>query len=228
MIDKKVIITSSVLLAALLIIYIILSSLKPIISNEKELKVLNDAERYFQIQATIAENIEEENYYDAPMYIATNIKYNTYENRTYYYIHGYILDSTYSDDVNYIKDVNYFMITKGNTYKLEKIKTDIESYAKSIDISKLTISEGKLLTISSYTEEGKLSAYISNYVNLLSVDQNEASKLINYTKNNLSPVIKDYRKQENDGKVIYTVLDDNSNRLEIEETSIMNYFIRAK
>lgn len=184
------------------------------------LKELDDDEKFFSIQTTINNTIDDEDI----DYIITKILCKEYKNTSYCFINGYSIEYPELSDLVFNDNVSYQLILKGNTYSFKEIKTtNIEEYAKNYNEYE-ELTNGKILAFIDYSEKNKLSSYISNFINLTMFNQKEARKLLkNNTSElpNLSSNIISYKKESN----TYTIKDSNNNTFKIIEKSTMNYLI---
>ena len=218
---KKLIIFISIFIA-LGVLTILISTIgkKP---SASKIKLFDDEEKYFAIKSTINSTLNNEEL----NYIITKILYKTYNNTDYLFIKGYTLEYPEFGEVTYQSNVNYVMILKGNTYNVYSIDTtDIDEYAKKFT-NYLELENGKVLNMINHSEKNKLSSYISNFINLLNFDTNEAYNYLQNKNdslskyNNLSSNIISYNKNGNS----YIITDSNNNTFKIIEDSVMNYKI---
>ena len=233
--NKKLIACISIL-STLLIIYLILSLLK------KDVYILKDEETFYKIQTTINNYIKDKDYIN-PEFTLKNIYYKKDGLTTFYYANGYIVDYKISG-YDYERNINYLLLIKGNSYNIYELsQNQNENMLEKLNSNDYTFVNGNILPTVSYSEQNKLSSYLAEFLNLLSVDNKRAYDLLNdntkkeyssydnfFTKsteiyNKLDTTIKSYTKKEKKNYTLYEVIDNKNNNIKITEYSIMNYKI---
>ena len=148
------------------------------------------------------------------------------------------------ENYNYEKNVNYLVMVKGNSYTIFDLKQNQnEKYLDTLNKNSYKFKNGNVFNDISYTEKNKLISYISEFLELLSIDSPKVYQMLNTsTKNNyknysdflnkrieiynkLNTTIKYYKKEKSNNITIYSIIDSNNNTIKIYETSIMDYKI---
>lgn len=216
--------------------------------NTSELFLLLDPE-YLDEYGITSNNIYSVigNDYGITSYMANNIYYNPDSSVTYYFVTGYLTsNSIMGDEYRYTDSVSFLVIVDEATsyYVLRPIETsDLHNYAENYHIVDRNIEEGNRFQVSTYSLESKLTTYLSEFINLLINHPEEAYRLLDDdTKlsyqsyqdfeshivdiyNMLSSRIFSYSSREEDGVVVYDIIDNKQNEITIYEYSLMNYQI---
>ena len=216
--------------------------------NTRELFLLLDPE-YIDEYSITSYNIYSVigNDYGIASYVAKNIYYNPNSAVTYYFVNGYLTsNSIMGDEYQYVDDVSFLIIVDEAThrYVLRPIEvSDLCNYAENYHIVDRNIEEGNRFQVSTYSLESKLTTYLSEFINLLINHPEEAYRLLDDdTKlsyqsyqdfeshivdiyNMLSSRIFSYSSREEDGVVVYDIIDNKQNEITIYEYSLMNYQI---
>lgn len=173
------------------------------------------------------------------------IEYVSVKNNYIYYIQGKLNEMTF-DTTNVIdNDFRIIVIVDfdNSTYAVYPL-SDKDDYKKIIDsIKKINIdsnSNNRTIKSDLITKEKICVSYLSDYVNMLNYDIEEAYNLLDdttkknyslekfksYISNNFDRITTDADKclfETVGDKRIYTVIDKNGNRYVFRENSIMNY-----
>ena len=216
--------------------------------NTSELFLLLDPE-YLDEYGITSNNIYSVigNDYGITSYMANNIYYNPDSSVTYYFVTGYLTsNSIMGDEYRYTDSVSFLVIVDEATsyYVLRPIETsDLRNYAENYHIVDRNIEEGNRFRVSTYSLENKLTTYLSEFINFLINNPEEAYQLLDDdTKlsyqsyqdfeshivdiyNMLSSRIFSYSSREEDGVVVYDIIDNKQNEITIYEYSLMNYQI---
>lgn len=216
--------------------------------NTSELFLLLDPE-YLDEYGITSNNIYSVigNDYGITSYMANNIYYNPDSSVTYYFVTGYLTsNSIMGDEYRYTDSVSFLVIVDETTsyYVLRPIETsDLRNYAENYHIVDRNIEEGNRFQVSTYSLENKLTTYLSEFINFLINNPEEAYQLLDDdTKlsyqsyqdfeshivdiyNMLSSRIFSYSSREEDGVVVYDIIDNKQNEITIYEYSLMNYQI---
>ena len=216
--------------------------------NTSELFLLLDPE-YLDEYGITSNNIYSVigNDYGITSYMANNIYYNPDSSVTYYFVTGYLTsNSIMGDEYRYTDSVSFLVIVDEATsyYVLRPIETsDLCNYAENYHIVDRNIEEGNRFQVSTYSLENKLTTYLSEFINFLINNPEEAYQLLDDdTKlsyqsyqdfeshivdiyNMLSSRIFSYSSREEDGVVVYDIIDNKQNEITIYEYSLMNYQI---
>lgn len=216
--------------------------------NTSELFLLLDPE-YLDEYGITSNNIYSVigNDYGITSYMANNIYYNPDSSVTYYFVTGYLTsNSIMGDEYRYTDSVSFLVIVDEATsyYVLRPIETsDLRNYAENYHIVDRNIEEGNRFQVSTYSLENKLTTYLSEFINFLINNPEEAYQLLDDdTKlsyqsyqdfeshivdiyNMLSSRIFSYSSREEDGVVVYDIIDNKQNEITIYEYSLMNYQI---
>lgn len=181
--------------------------------------------------------------YESVYYTATDIYYKKGINITYYFVTGYIINTTILDgEISYEDTINYIVMVKGDKFVLKMIDSNISNlYEYALNYEIKDIDGINSIVSQSISEKSKLVSYISRYKDLLFIDTKRAYNMLddetkekysNYDnfKNNISNVydslsidIFSFNYVENEKT--YYVKDENQNTIKIIENSIMNYKI---
>ena len=216
--------------------------------NTSELFLLLDPE-YLDEYGITSNNIYSVigNDYGITSYMANNIYYNPDSSVTYYFVTGYLTsNSIMGEEYRYTVSVSFLVIVDETTsyYVLRPIETsDLRNYAENYHIVDRNIEEGNRFQVSTYSLENKLTTYLSEFINFLINNPEEAYRLLDDdTKlsyqsyqdfeshivdiyNMLSSRIFSYSSREEDGVVVYDIIDNKQNEITIYEYSLMNYQI---
>ena len=216
--------------------------------NTSELFLLLDPE-YLDEYGITSNNIYSVigNDYGITSYMANNIYYNPDSSVTYYFVTGYLTsNSIMGDEYQYVDDVSFLIIVDEAThrYVLRPIEvSDLRNYAENYHIVDRNIEEGNRFQVSTYSLESKLTTYLSEFINLLINNPEEAYQLLDDNKkkeyqsyqdfeshivdiyNMLSSRIFSYSSREEDGVTLYDIIDNKQNEITIYEYSLMNYQI---
>lgn len=184
--------------------------------------------------------------YETVNYTAKEIYYNKNSSVTYYFVNGYVFNQTImEDDFSYEKSVNYMIIVKNSYYVIRPLSNqiEIENYAKNYNIKDIDINSKTKLVTTSVSEKNKLITYITEFINLLILDNERAYNMLDdetknkyysydyfYTQrydiyNNFSANIFAISKTENEENIIYSIKDSNQRTIKITEFRIMDYKI---
>lgn len=184
--------------------------------------------------------------YETVNYTAKEIYYNKNSSVTYYFVNGYVFNQTImEDDFSYEKSVNYMIIVKNGYYVIRPLSNqiEIENYAKNYNIKDIDINSKTKLVTTSVSEKNKLITYITEFMNLLILDNERAYNMLDdktknkyysydyfYTQrydiyNNFSANIFATSKTENEENIIYSIKDSNQRTIKITEFRIMDYKI---
>lgn len=186
--------------------------------------------------------------YETVSYIAKSIYYNPNSSITYYFINGYLTNLTMmEDDYDYYKNVNFLIIVDEKTkyYNLLPLDNniDIERFARTYNITKKDITSEKILSSYTMSEKNKLVVYLTEFLDLMVYDNERAYNMLDdetkkrYSSredfenqlmdiyNKLSTSVFGFSVKEIDGEKVYSILDDNQNKITIYEKNIMNYKI---
>ena len=148
------------------------------------------------------------------------------------------------ENYNYEKNVKYLVMVKGNSYTIFDLKQNQnEKYLDTLNKNSYKFKNGNVFNDISYTEKNKLISYISEFLELLSIDSPKVYQMLNTsTKNNyknysdflnkrieiynkLNTTIIYYKKEKSNNITIYSIIDSYNNTIKIYETSIMDYKI---
>lgn len=207
----------------------------------------NDYKREKNITSNNIYNVLKSDY-ETVNYIAKSIYYNPNSPITYYFINGYLSNlSMMEDDYQYYPNINFLIIVNENNnyYNIMPLddNIDIENFAKNYDIKNRQITGNTLLSSYTMSEKNKLSVYITEFIDLMVYDNKRAYDMLDEeTKNKyngiddfknqlmdiynyLSTLIFSFSSKEVNGEKVYSIIDDNQNKITIYEKNIMNYKI---
>lgn len=207
----------------------------------------NDYKREKNITSNNIYNVLKSDY-ETVNYIAKSIYYNPNSSITYYFINGYLSNlSMMEDDYQYYPNINFLIIVNENNnyYNIMPLddNIDIENFAKNYDIKNRQITGNTLLSSYTMSEKNKLSVYITEFIDLMVYDNKRAYDMLDEeTKNKyngiddfknqlmdiynyLSTLIFSFSSKEVNGEKVYSIIDDNQNKITIYEKNIMNYKI---
>ena len=240
--NKKKLITFISIAVGLSIILFLLT-LVPTKTDESEITKLTDEKIFYELQDAISKHIINSNKYTSPEFTLKNVYYKQDGLITYYHANGYILDFV-MEDYNYESNVNYSIIVKGNSYTIFELKqSQTEKYLDTFNKEDYKFENGNVFSSITFTEQNKLTSYITVFTKLLSIDSSKAYQMLNTTTKNkysnysnflknssdiydkLDITIKTYKKETSNNMTIYTITDSNNNTIKIYETSIMDYKI---
>ena len=189
-------------------------TVKNIINSFLELVKWNDADSLYNV---INDNYTNENgitlnniltridyNYFSPNYVATDMYMRVYQNISYYFVDGYVLDFTDSD-VLIDENVGFIVLIANNYYNIIPIEegTNFEQFVNNYE----------------YSDDVKVSG------------ENAFETFSNYRDailNDLSPIVFSYSVTEADDFIRYNIVDNNQNVVTIEEFGIMDYTINLK
>ena len=131
-----------------------------------------------------------------------------------------------------------------NRYVLRPIEADnLEDYIDSYNIKVRELTTGNALATRTISEEEKITTYLSEFMNFLISEPNEAYELLTDSKKRefgsatnfvsqvpdiyetLSSTVFSYAMSEEEDRTVYSVKDNNQNSITIYEYGIMNYQI---
>ena len=221
-----------------------------LLTNSKNNDLYTILEKDYIIENNITiDNILEkiENKYSSTSYKAKEIYYNKDSVVTYYFINGYFIDTSMSeDDFKYYENVNYLVIvSENNNYVIRPLSNNIniEEYAKSYSLDYIEINNNFKISSANISEKNKLTIYINEFLNLLFLDTNKAYNMLDEnTKNNynnyndfkskindiyskLSSVVFSYSVKKIGNINEYDIIDNKQNKIKITEYNTMNYKI---
>lgn len=178
-------------------------------------------------------------------YVSKEIHYNPNSDVTYYFIGGYAMSYSVASSV-IIPDVHFLVIVDESTnrYVLRPIESDnLEDYIENYDVKVRELTSGNAFVTRTISEEEKITTYLSEFINLLVSEPEEAYELLTDNKKaeygsfanfesqvpnifeDLSSVIFSYASSEEDDRTVYSIKDNHQNSITIYEYGIMNYQI---
>lgn len=178
-------------------------------------------------------------------YTPKEIYYNPNSDVTYYFIDGYVMNYTVGA-TSFTSHVKFLVIVDESTnrYVLRPIETDdLEEYIETYDVKVRELTTGNALATRAITEEEKITTYLSEFMNFLISEPNEAYELLTDSKQReygsvtnfeskipsiyetLSSVVFSYASSTEEDRTVYSVKDNNQNSITIYEYGIMNYRI---
>lgn len=233
-------------------------TVKNIINSFLELVKWNDADSLYNV---INDNYINENgitlnniltridyNYFSPNYVATDMYMRVYQNISYYFVDGYVLDFTDSD-VLIDENVDFIVLIANNYYNIIPIEegTNFEQFVNNYEYSDdFKVSGENAFETYDINVESKLITYIQEFINLLYADVTLAYDMLdedakedfgglsgfsNYRDailNDLSPIVFSYSVTEAYDFIRYNIVDNNQNVVTIEEFGIMDYTINLK
>ena len=114
-------------------------------------------------------------------YQASTIYYNPKSSVTYYFVNGYVVESTIEEGTpKYIKDVNYLVIVTNNKYVIRPLGNvaDLETYAKNYNKVKIEINNSTKFSKNNVSNDNKVKGYIINFMDLMFYDVNKAYNML--------------------------------------------------
>ena len=114
-------------------------------------------------------------------YQANTIYYNPKSSVTYYFVNGYVVESTIEEGTpKYIKDVNYLVIVTNNKYVIRPLGnvSDLETYAKNYNKVKIEINNSTKFSKNNVSNDNKVKGYIINFMDLMFYDVNKAYNML--------------------------------------------------
>lgn len=198
----------------------------------------------FNITTSNLYNYINHNYANAA-YTPKEIYYNPNSDVTYYFIDGYVMNYTVSA-TSFTSHVKFLVIVDESTnrYVLRPIEADnLEDYIDSYNIKVRELTTGNALATRTISEEEKITTYLSEFMNFLISEPNEAYELLTDSKKRefgsatnfvsqvqdiyetLSSTVFSYAMSEEEDRTVYSVKDNNQNSITIYEYGIMNYQI---
>lgn len=217
------------------------------LNGSKLLKIL-DTDYVMENEITTS-NIDSKlnNNYEAVTFIAKDIYYNANSQTTYYFVNGYLYNSSMMEDYySYEKDVSYLVIVdKNREYTIKPLgeNKDIYNFANNYNLVNVDFENGIKYQKADISEKNKLVIYINEFLKLLFYDTERAynmlgnetkAKYLNYADfqnqinniyNNVSTNIFGHSKIEKDGYNEYDIKDDKQKNIQIIEKGIMDYQI---
>ena len=216
------------------------------VRDTEELMTMLDEEYIdeFNITTSNLYNYINHNYANAA-YTPKEIYYNPNSDVTYYFIDGYVMNYTVSA-TSFTSHVKFLVIVDESTnrYVLRPIEADnLEDYIDSYNIKVRELTTGNALATRTISEEEKITTYLSEFMNFLISEPNEAYELLTDSKKRefgsatnfvsqvpdiyeaLSSTVFSYAMSEEEDRTVYSVKDNNQNSITIYEYGIMNYQI---
>jgi len=216
------------------------------VRDTDELMTMLDEEyiNEFNITTNNLYNYINHNYANAA-YTPKEIYYNPNSDVTYYFIDGYVMNYTVSA-TSFTSHVKFLVIVDESTnrYVLRPIEADnLEDYIDSYNIKVRELTTGNALATRTISEEEKITTYLSEFMNFLISEPNEAYELLTDSKKRefgsatnfvsqvpdiyeaLSSTVFSYAMSEEEDRTVYSVKDNNQNSITIYEYGIMNYQI---
>ena len=216
------------------------------VRDTDELMTMLDEEyiNEFNITTSNLYNYINQNYANAA-YTPKEIYYNPNSDVTYYFIDGYVMNYTVSA-TSFTSHVKFLVIVDESTnrYVLRPIEADnLEDYIDSYNIKVRELTTGNALATRTISEEEKITTYLSEFMNFLISEPNEAYELLTDSKKRefgsatnfvsqvpdiyeaLSSTVFSYAMSEEEDRTVYSVKDNNQNSITIYEYGIMNYQI---
>ena len=216
------------------------------VRDTDELMTMLDEEyiNEFNITTNNLYNYINHNYANAA-YTPKEIYYNPNSDVTYYFIDGYVMNYTVSA-TSFTSHVKFLVIVDESTnrYVLRPIEADnLEDYIDSYNIKVRELTTGNALATRTISEEEKITTYLSEFMNFLISEPNEAYELLTDSKKRefgsatnfvsqvpdiyeaLSSTVYSYAMSEEEDRTVYSVKDNNQNSITIYEYGIMNYQI---
>lgn len=216
------------------------------VRDTDELMTMLDEEyiNEFNITTSNLYNYINHNYANAA-YTPKEIYYNPNSDVTYYFIDGYVMNYTVSA-TSFTSHVKFLVIVDESTnrYVLRPIEADnLEDYIDSYNIKVRELTTGNALATRTISEEEKITTYLSEFMNFLISEPNEAYELLTDSKKRefgsatnfvsqvpdiyeaLSSTVFSYAMSEEEDRTVYSVKDNNQNSITIYEYGIMNYQI---
>lgn len=216
------------------------------VRDTNELMTMLDEEyiNEFNITTSNLYNYINHNYANAA-YTPKEIYYNPNSDVTYYFIDGYVMNYTVSA-TSFTSHVKFLVIVDESTnrYVLRPIEADnLEDYIDSYNIKVRELTTGNALATRTISEEEKITTYLSEFMNFLISEPNEAYELLTDSKKRefgsatnfvsqvpdiyeaLSSTVFSYAMSEEEDRTVYSVKDNNQNSITIYEYGIMNYQI---
>ncbi len=114
-------------------------------------------------------------------YQASTIYYNPKSSITYYFVNGYVVESTIEEGTpKYIKDVNYLVIVANNKYVIRPLGnvSNLETYAKNYNKLKVEINNSTKFSKNNISNDNKVKGYIINFMDLMYYDVNKAYNML--------------------------------------------------
>ena len=188
------------------------------------------------------------NDYEDTSYIAKEIQYIRGENTTYYFVNGYLLNQNIvTEEIEYNANVNYLVITdtEKNLYAIHPLESnEFNNFVSSYDFKNtLELNEDNSYSNINIIETNKLTTYINEFLSLMFLDTERAYNMLDDatksyfgsydsfsdslldTYDRISPVIFSYSQETGDDYILYSVIDNNDNRIRIYEYNTMNYVL---
>ena len=188
------------------------------------------------------------NDYEDTSYIAKEIQYIRGENTTYYFVNGYLLNQNIvTEEIEYDANVNYLVITdtEKNLYAIHPLESnEFNNFVSNYDFKNaLELNEDNSYSNINIIETNKLTTYINEFLSLMFLDTERAYNMLDDatksyfgsydsfsdslldTYDRISPVIFSYSQETGDDYILYSVIDNNDNRIRIYEYNTMNYVL---
>lgn len=155
------------------------------VRDTEELMTMLDEEYIdeFNITTSNLYNYINHNYANAA-YTPKEIYYNPNSDVTYYFIDGYVMNYTVSA-TSFTSHVKFLVIVDESTnrYVLRPIEADnLEDYIDSYNIKVRELTTGNALATRTISEEEKITTYLSEFMNFLISEPNEAYELLTDSK----------------------------------------------
>ena len=155
------------------------------VRDTNELMTMLDEEyiNEFNITTSNLYNYINQNYANAA-YTPKEIYYNPNSDVTYYFIDGYVMNYTVSA-TSFTSHVKFLVIVDESTnrYVLRPIEADnLEDYIDNYNIKVRELTTGNALATRTISEEEKITTYLSEFMNFLISEPNEAYELLTDSK----------------------------------------------
>ena len=153
------------------------------------------------------------------------VYYNAESNMTYYFVKGYTIDSTVEgENLKYTDNLYYLLkVDMENNYSITPLKDveNLEEYAKDYYLKKIYIDNSSTFKINEISDVNKLQTYITNFKELMYLDNNKAYNILNDNAklkyNNINVFI-------NDRDYIRERLFDKFDSVNVNESGDMNVY----
>lgn len=187
------------------------------------------------------------NNYQGVTYEAKEIYSKKLNNHRYYFVNGYLFNQSISGDIyGYEKSVAILVIVNSSNHYVIRplgIINNLKNYADNFTENSVEVNNNKSIQFTEIREDYKLQGYISEFINLLSIDTERAYNMLdNDTKNkygnvnnlnnnivniinNVSSSVFSYSKKEMDDYIEYKIKDKNYHDITIIEYKVMDFKI---
>ena len=185
--------------------------------------------------------------FDSASYVAKEVYYNPDSSVTYYFVSGDLTTNSFiGDEYEFQENISFLIIVDegSNYYVLRPIDVDnLLDYVENYDLVERDINQGGRFSAVDISLENKLSTYLGMFINYLIYNSEEAYSLLTANTRGeyasyddfasqvlniyemLSTRIFSYSSREDDGVMIYEIIDDNQNNITIYEEGINDFQI---